>query len=77
MVTDYIGNVKYRFHRVFLSGESVQAEVLYGTALEYAGVALERETVWDVCSGIGNDFPFSLRRKHKKSLRRGNRAAGN
>ncbi len=63
MITDYIGNVKYRFHPVFLSGESVQTEVLYGTALEYAGEALEKRR-FGMCIVVSERF--SLRRKHRK-----------
>lgn len=52
-ITDYIGNVKYQISPLsFYQVNPVQTEVLYGKALEYAGLT-GNETVWDVYCGIG------------------------
>lgn len=64
-ITDYIGNVKYQISPLsFYQVNPVQTEVLYGQALEYAGLAGE-ETVWDVYCGIGTISLF-LAQKAKK-----------
>ena len=52
-ITDYIGNVAYRISPLsFYQVNPVQTEVLYGTALDYAGLT-GQETVWDLYCGIG------------------------
>ncbi|MGN0371537.1 MAG: 23S rRNA (uracil(1939)-C(5))-methyltransferase RlmD, partial [Enterocloster sp.] len=52
-ITDYIGNVKYQISSLsFYQVNPVQTEKLYGTALEYAGLAGD-EVVWDLYCGIG------------------------
>lgn len=64
-ITDYIGNVKYQISPLsFYQVNPVQTEVLYGQALEYAGLNGE-ETVWDVYCGIGTISLF-LAQKAKK-----------
>lgn len=64
-ITDYIGNVKYQISPLsFYQVNPKQTEVLYGQALEYAGLAGE-ETVWDVYCGIGTISLF-LAQKAKK-----------
>ena len=52
-ITDYIGDVKYQISPLsFYQVNPVQTKVLYGTALEYAGLT-GQETVWDLYCGIG------------------------
>ncbi len=52
-ITDYIGNVKYQISPLsFYQVNPAQTEVLYGTALEYAGLT-GNEVVWDLYCGIG------------------------
>lgn len=52
-ITDYIGNVKYQISPLsFYQVNPAQTEVLYGLALEYAGLKGD-ETVWDLYCGIG------------------------
>lgn len=52
-ITDYIGKVAYHISPLsFYQVNPVQTEVLYGTALDYAGLTGE-ETVWDLYCGIG------------------------
>lgn len=64
-IIDYIGNVKYQISPLsFYQVNPVQTEVLYGQALEYAGLHGE-ETVWDVYCGIGTISLF-LAQKAKK-----------
>lgn len=64
-ITDYIGKVKYQISPLsFYQVNPVQTEVLYGQALEYAGLEGE-ETVWDVYCGIGTISLF-LAQKAKK-----------
>ena len=64
-ITDYIGNVKYQISPLsFYQVNPVQTEVLYGQALQYAGLTGE-ETVWDVYCGIGTISLF-LAQKAKK-----------
>lgn len=64
-ITDYIGNVCYRISPLsFYQVNPVQTERLYGTALEYAGLA-GTETVWDLYCGIGTISLF-LAQKAKK-----------
>jgi len=64
-ITDYIGNVKYQISPLsFYQVNPVQTEILYGQALEYAGLS-GNETVWDVYCGIGTISLF-LAQKAKK-----------
>lgn len=64
-ITDYIGNVKYQISPLsFYQVNPAQTEVLYGQALEYAGLT-GNETVWDVYCGIGTISLF-LAQKAKK-----------
>lgn len=64
-ITDYIGNVKYQISPLsFYQVNPRQTEVLYGKALEYAGLTGE-ETVWDLYCGIGTISLF-LAQKAKK-----------
>lgn len=52
-ITDFIGNVKYQISPLsFYQVNPVQTEILYGLALEYAGLH-RNETVWDLYCGIG------------------------
>lgn len=52
-ITDYIGDICYRISPLsFYQVNPVQTEVLYGTALDYAGLT-GSETVWDLYCGIG------------------------
>ena len=52
-ITDYIVAVRYRISPLsFYQVNPVQTELLYGTALEYAGLT-GNETVWDLYCGIG------------------------
>ena len=64
-ITDYIGNVKYQISPLsFYQVNPVQTEVLYGTALEYAGLT-GKETVWDVYCGIGTISLFLAQKAQK------------
>jgi len=64
-ITDYIGDVEYRISPLsFYQVNPVQAEKLYGLALEYAGLT-GRETVWDLYCGIGTISLFLSRRARK------------
>ena len=64
-ISDYIGNVKYQISPLsFYQVNPAQTEVLYGQALEYAGLT-GNETVWDVYCGIGTISLF-LAQKAKK-----------
>ncbi len=64
-ITDYIGDVKYQISPLsFFQVNPAQTEVLYGLALEYAGLA-GNETVWDLYCGIGTISLF-LAQKAKK-----------
>ena len=64
-ITDYIGNVKYQISPLsFYQVNPKQTEVLYGQALEFAGLS-GNETVWDVYCGIGTISLF-LAQKAKK-----------
>ena len=64
-ITDYIGNVKYQISPLsFYQVNPVQTEVLYGTALEYAGLT-GKETVWDVYCGIGTSSLFLAQKAQK------------
>ena len=64
-ITDYIGNVKYQISPLsFYQVNPVQTEVLYGTALEYAGLT-GNETVWDVYCGIGTISLFLAQKAQK------------
>ena len=52
-IEDYIGDIKFQISPLsFYQVNPVQTEVLYGTALEYAGLT-GHETVWDLYCGIG------------------------
>ncbi len=52
-ITDYIGDVQYQISPLsFFQVNPVQTDVLYGKALEYAGLTGD-ETVWDLYCGIG------------------------
>lgn len=52
-IEDYIGNVKYQIGPLsFYQVNPEQTKVLYGKALEYAGLT-GNETVWDLYCGIG------------------------
>lgn len=52
-IEDYIGNVKYQIGPLsFYQVNPVQTKVLYGKAMEYAGLT-GNETVWDLYCGIG------------------------
>lgn len=52
-IEDSIGDVRYRIHpKSFYQVNPVQTKVLYGKALEYAGLS-GKETVWDLYCGIG------------------------
>ncbi|MBQ7433419.1 MAG: 23S rRNA (uracil(1939)-C(5))-methyltransferase RlmD [Lachnospiraceae bacterium] len=52
-ITDYIGNVAYHISPLsFYQVNPIQTEVLYSTALDYAGLT-GQETVWDLYCGIG------------------------
>lgn len=64
-ITDYIGNVKYQISPLsFFQVNPAQTDVLYGLALEYAGLKGD-ETVWDLYCGIGTISLF-LAQKAKK-----------
>lgn len=64
-ITDYIGDVKYQISPLsFFQVNPVQAEKLYGLALEYADLTGD-ETVWDLYCGIGTISLF-LAQKAKK-----------
>ena len=64
-ITDYIGNVKYQISPLsFYQVNPAQTEVLYGTALEYAGLT-GKETVWDVYCGIGTISLFLAQKAQK------------
>lgn len=64
-ITDYIGDVKYQISPLsFFQVNPAQTEVLYGLALEYAGLEGE-ETVWDLYCGIGTISLF-LAKKAKQ-----------
>lgn len=52
-ITDFIGDVKYQISPLsFYQVNPIQTKVLYGTALEYAGLTGD-EIVWDLYCGIG------------------------
>lgn len=52
-ITDYIGNVAFRISpRSFYQVNPVQTEVLYKTALDFAGLT-GKENVWDLYCGVG------------------------
>ena len=52
-IEDYIGNIKYRISPLsFYQVNPVQTALIYGKALEYAGLT-GHETVWDLYCGIG------------------------
>ena len=64
-ITDYIGNVKYQISPLsFFQVNPVQTNVLYGQALEYAGLT-GNETVWDVYCGIGTISLFLAQKAGK------------
>ena len=52
-ITDYIGDVAFRISPLsFFQVNPVQTRVLYGKALEFAGLT-GKENVWDVYCGVG------------------------
>lgn len=64
-ITDYIGDVQYQISPLsFFQVNPIQTDVLYGKALEYAGLT-GTETVWDLYCGIGTISLF-LAQKAKK-----------
>jgi 23S rRNA (uracil1939-C5)-methyltransferase len=64
-ITDYIGDIRYQISPLsFFQVNPTQTEVLYGQALEYAGLT-GSETVWDLYCGIGTISLF-LAQKAKK-----------
>ena len=64
-ITDYIGAIRYQISPLsFYQVNPVQTEMLYGTALEYAGLTGE-ETVWDLYCGIGTISLFLAQRAKK------------
>lgn len=64
-ITDYIGNVKYRISpHSFYQVNPVQTELLYETALEYAGLT-GNEVVWDLYCGIGTISLFLAKQAKK------------
>ena len=64
-ITDYIGDIKYQISPLsFYQVNSVQTNVLYNKALEYADLSGD-ETVWDMYCGIGTISLF-LAQKAKK-----------
>ena len=64
-ITDYIGNVKYQISPLsFYQVNPVQTELLYGTALEYAGLT-GNEIVWDLYCGIGTISLFLAQKAQK------------
>lgn len=64
-ITDYIGGVKYQISpQSFYQINPVQTKVLYGKALEYAGLTGE-ETVWDLYCGIGTISLFLAQKARK------------
>ncbi|MGI6777918.1 MAG: 23S rRNA (uracil(1939)-C(5))-methyltransferase RlmD [Acetivibrionales bacterium] len=64
-ITDYIGEFRFKISPLsFYQVNSVQAEVLYAKALEYAGLT-GKETVFDLYCGIGT-ISLYLSRKAKK-----------
>ncbi len=64
-ITDYIGNVKYQISPLsFYQVNPVQTEVLYGTALEYAGLTEKRR--FGMCIAVSERFPFSFAQKAQK-----------
>lgn len=64
-ITDTIGGIKFRISPLsFYQVNPSQTEVLYGKALEYAGL-IGSETVWDLYCGIGTISLF-LARKAKE-----------
>lgn len=64
-IEDYIGNVKYQIGPLsFYQVNPAQTRVLYGKALEFAGLTGE-EIVWDLYCGIGTISLF-LAQKAKK-----------
>lgn len=52
-ITDYIGDVAFRISPLsFFQVNPIQTQVLYGKALEFAGLS-GKENVWDVYCGVG------------------------
>lgn len=53
-ISDYIGKYKFNISPLsFFQDNPIQTEVLYGKALEYAGLT-GSETVFDLYCGIGS-----------------------
>lgn len=64
-IEDYIGNIKYQISPLsFFQVNPAQTEVLYGKALEFAGLT-GSETVWDMYCGIGTISLFLARKARK------------
>ena len=64
-ITDTIGDTEFEISaQSFYQVNPVQTEVLYGTALEYAGLT-GRENVWDLYCGIGTISLFMAKRAKK------------
>lgn len=60
-IEDYIGDIKYQISPLsFYQVNPVQTKVLYGKALEFAGLT-GNETVWDMYCGIGTISLFLAR----------------
>ena len=61
-IEDYIGDIRYEIGPLsFYQVNPVQTRVLYGKALEYAGLTGD-ETVWDLYCGIGTISLFLARK---------------
>lgn len=64
-ITDYIGDIRYQISPLsFFQINPAQTEVLYGLALEYAGLT-GNETVWDLYCGIGTISLFLAQKARK------------
>ena len=64
-ITDQLCGCTFRISsKSFYQVNPVQTEVLYGTALEYAGLT-GKETVWDVYCGIGTISLFLAQKAQK------------
>lgn len=64
-ITDYIGDVAFRISPLsFFQVNPVQTKMLYGKALEFAGLSGE-ETVWDMYCGVGTISLFLARNAKK------------
>lgn len=64
-IEDYIGDVKYQIGPLsFYQVNPVQTKILYGLALEFAGLT-GNETVWDLYCGIGTISLFLAQKARK------------